>query len=132
MLGEKIGEENGKVIGQRVLAGPVPKMETSFAATGTVLGVAVQTHGTYEATLRQDGTLFGEGQGLLMGNDGSAATWRGNGIGNLKPGGAVSYRGAIYYSTQSPKLARLNGVAAVFEYEVDALGNTSGKIFEWR
>ena len=53
-------------------------------------------------------------------------------MGKLLRGGAVSYRGAIYYSTASPKLARLNTVAAVFEYEVDANGNTHTKQWEWK
>jgi hypothetical protein len=51
---------------------------------------------------------------------------------SLKPDGAVSYRGAIYYSTASPKLARLNRIAVVFEYEVDANGNTHTKSWEWK
>jgi hypothetical protein len=44
----------------------------------------------------------------------------------------VSYRGAVYYQTATPKWSRLNGVAAVFEYEVDAQGNTRAEIWEWK
>jgi hypothetical protein len=41
MLGEKIGESTGKVTSRRVLANPGggPKMETSFEASGRLLGV---------------------------------------------------------------------------------------------
>jgi hypothetical protein len=59
-------------------------------------------------------------------------TWKGQGVGKLLPGGAVSYRGALYYSMASPKLARLNTIAGVFEYDVDANGNTHTKTWEWK
>ena len=134
MLGERIGEDTGKVTGQRVLppAGGAPVMETSFAASGSLLGVDTTENGTYITTLRPDGTLFGEGQGITMGRGGEAATWTGGGVGRLKHGGAVSYRGAIYYQTASPAWQQLNGIALVFEYEVDAQGNTRGQLWEWK
>ena len=134
MLGEQIGEEKGKITGQRVLpnVNGAPAMETSFRATGKILGVAGTTTGTYSAHMRPDGTLYGEGQGIFMAEDGGAASWKGSGIGTLKAGGAVSYRGAIYYQSTQQKLARLNGCAAVYEYDVDAEGNTVGKSWEWR
>lgn len=134
MLGEQIGEEKGKVTGQRVLrsASGAPSMETSFQSSGKILGVGATTTGTYTAEMRPDGTLYGEGQGIVMTEDGGAATWKGGGVGVLKAGGAVSYRGAIYYQTTHQKLARLNQCAVIFEYEVDGAGNTTGKIWEWR
>lgn len=48
MQGDKIGEESGKVISQRVLPNPGggPKMETSFLASGTILGTSHTTRGT--------------------------------------------------------------------------------------
>ena len=132
MLGDKIGEETGKVTGQRVLAtdGP-PMVETSFQASGSLYGVSHMTIGTYQATMRPDGTLYGEGQGVVMASDGGAATWKGSGLGKIGVGSAVSYRGAIYYQTAAPNLLRLNEVAAVFEYEVDGDGNTIGRVWEW-
>jgi hypothetical protein len=47
------------------------------------------------------------------------------------PGLAASWRGAIYYQTTSPRLARLNGIAGVYEFEVDENGKTTDKIYEW-
>jgi hypothetical protein len=90
------------------------------------------TIGTYQATMRPDGTLYGEGQGVVMTSDGGAATWKGSGLGKFGSGGAVSYRGAFYYQTTAPNLQRLNEVAAVFEYEVDGDGNTIGRLWEWK
>jgi hypothetical protein len=134
MLGEKLGAESGKVTSQRVLPNPGggPKMETSFQATGTLLGVNATDTGTYWAVVRPDGTLYGEGQGILMGKGGEMATWVGQGVGTIKKDGAVSYRGAVYYQTATPAWARLNNVAAVFEYEVDAQGNSKSEIWEWK
>ena len=47
MLGEKIGEITGKVTMQRVVPnlGGDPKMETTFQATGSVLGTLLQDRG---------------------------------------------------------------------------------------
>ena len=134
MLGDKIGEAAGTVTTQRVLPSPDggPTMETSFRATGKLLGVDETETGTYTATLRPDGTLFGQGQGVLMGSKGHMATWVGQGVGRVKEDGAVSYRGAIYYQTASPGWSRLNGIAAVFEFEVDAQGNTNAQLWEWK
>ena len=49
MLGDQIGEEKGKITGQRVLdvEGGIPKLETSFSATGKYKGVEVIDTGTY-------------------------------------------------------------------------------------
>ena len=134
MLGDKIGEESGKVTSQRVLPNPggAPKMETSFQVTGSILGVSHKTTGTYASVIRPDGTLYGEGQGIVMSNEGDMATWIGQGIGTIKTDGSVSYRGAIYYQTAAAKWARLNSVAAIYEYEVDPEGNTRAQIWEWK
>ncbi len=134
MLGEKIMEHSGKITGQKVLPsdGGSPKVETSFQANEKVLGVEATTLATYLAVARPDGTLHGQGQGVVMTKDGEVATWTGQGIGKFTGGGGVSWRGAIFYQTASKKLARLNGMVAVFEYEVDGNGNTRGSAWEWK
>ena len=132
MQGDKIAETSGKVTSQRVLPNPGggPKMESSFTATGKLLGVDETETGTYWAAVRPDGTLFGEGQGIIMVKEGDVATWVGQGVGTMKKGGAVSYRGAVYYQSSSSRWSRLNSVAGVFEYEVDAQGNTRAQVWE--
>jgi len=134
MLGERLGEDTGKVTSQRVLpaVNGAPRMETSFQATGTLMGIAATDTATYVATLRPDGTLYGEGQGVLMGQSGESATWVGQGVGRFQKDGSISYRGACYYQSASPTWSRLNSIAAVFEYEVDAQGNTKGQLWEWK
>jgi len=134
MLGEKIAESSGRVTSRRVLPNPGggPKMETSFEASGRLLGVEETETGTYWSALRPDGSLYGEGQGILMGKGGEMATWVGQGVGTIKKDGGVSYRGAVYYQTASPAWARLNAIAALFEYEIDAQGNTRAQLWEWK
>jgi hypothetical protein len=134
MLGEQIGTEHGNVTGYRILPSEMgPKVEVSFQAAGTILGVEHSTLATYVSRMRPDGTVLGEGQGVVRGAKGQMASWVGTGVGKLGPRGqAISYRGAIYYQSASPEWSRLNGVAAVFEYEVDENGKSTSKIWEWK
>lgn len=132
MLGELLGEWTGKRIVRRVLSMEPPTVEVSFEESGKMLGVSASGFGTYTSVVRPDGSIFGEGQGGLFTTDGEMIAWKGSGLGKFKDRGAVSYRGAVYYRTASQKLARLNNVAAVFEYEVDPEGKTSSKMWEWK
>jgi len=134
MQGEKIGDESGRVTLRRTIANPggAPKVETTFEASGSILGVNHMTIGTYVSMIRPDGTLFGEGQGVARGKDGAMASWVGQGVGAFKPDGGVSYRGALFYQSPSSQWARLNSVAAIFEFEVDGQGNTKAQIWEWK
>ena len=135
MLGEQIGEETGQITGTRVLPdeGAGPKVEVSFQSSGTLLGAHVNDMGTYVSVTRPDGTLFGHGQGVFVSDDGQMATWRGQGAGRFTGHGtAVSWRGAIYYQTTSERLARLNGIALLFEVEADESGKITTKSWEWK
>lgn len=132
MLGDKLGEESGQAIGTRVLPTEgSPRVETSFQAQGRLLDIETTDIGTYIGTMRPDGTIWGEGQGVVTGANGEAATWRGSGVGWMKPDGGVSYRGALYYTTTAEAWSKLNRVAAVYEYEVDSTGKTHGVLWDW-
>jgi hypothetical protein len=50
----------------------------------------------------------------------------------MKKDGTASYCGAVYYQTMPPRWSRLNKVAVVFEYQVDAEGNTRSEFWEWK
>ena len=133
MLGEKIGHESGTITSRRVLSvdGP-PTVEISFAAEGEILGVTHRTLGTYSSQVRSDGTIFGQGQGLLMGAGGEMATWKGSGVGTFNDQGGTDFRGAIYYHSASTAWAQLDKVAGVFEYSEKADGSTRAEVWEWR
>jgi hypothetical protein len=132
MIGDKIGEVKGKRLVRRVTSVDPPTAEVTFEDSGEMLGVAVNGMGTYTSVIRPDGSVHGSGQGISMTEDGEAATWTGTGVGHFGPGGSVSYRGMLFFSTTSKKLARLNNACAAFEYEVDAKGGTVSKIWEWK
>ena len=69
-----------------------------------------------------------------MTNDGTqVATWKGGGIGRMS--GAVRSRSVEQYTgaaTSTGKLASLNNLVGVFEFEIDEAGNTSAKVWEWK
>jgi hypothetical protein len=71
MLGDQIGEETGKVIVRRVLPSEGrPKVEVSVQSSGKLLGVETRSMVTYAATVRADGSVYGEGQGIVTGQEG--------------------------------------------------------------
>ena len=132
MLGEQIGETRGKRLVRRVLSSDPLRVEVTFEDSGKVLGIDTNGFGTYTSQVRPDGMIYGEGEAAYITKDGESVTCKGSGLGKLKEGGAVSYRGILYWKTTSQKLARLNTTAVVFEYEVDAKGDTSTKFWEWK
>lgn len=72
---------------------------------------------TYWSTILPNGTLYGEcpNQGVVMTQSGDTATFRAAGAGKFtNAAGAASFRGAMYYTSQSSALASLNGVAVVY------------------
>ena len=133
MLGELIGEGKGKRTGRRVVGlEPVFKVEVSFEDATTLLGTPGMNIGTYTSGPKPDGSLDGVGEGVFATLEGDTVTWRGIGAGQFLEGGAVRYVGCLSYSTASSKLAHLNKIAGVFEFNVDAAGNTTSKIWEWK
>ena len=133
MLGEQLFEESGQITLQRVLpsTGSLPLIEASFVTTGTFRGIEYRNTGTFEAVAQPDGTLRGDGQGLSTTVDGDMVTWTGNGVGRPGEGGAVSWRGVFYNQTASERFVSLNGLAVIFEFDVDAEGNITSKGWEW-
>lgn len=131
MSGEKIGEGSGQRGMRKVLATqPTFKVEVSFEETVKLLGVDGMNMGTYTATTKPDGSLEGIGEGVFATLDGEFVTWRGMGVGHFVEAGAVHYAGVLSYSTTSQKLAKLNSIAAMFEFDVDASGKTRSQVYD--
>jgi hypothetical protein len=135
MLGEKIDVLSAKVTGTRILPGEGGgiKVEVSFAGMGKILGVEATEVGTYVSAMTPAGVLNGEGHGLARSNDGDAAVWTGHGVG--KPTGkglGASWRYSVMFRTTSARWARLNGVLAIGEWEVDEAGNGTAQLWEWK
>jgi len=138
MLGEKIGEGTGKIIGQRVLSPEESgfggtKIEVSVQESGKLLGVETTSFLSYWTLPREGGYLYGEGRGVTIAKDGESCSWRGTGIGKFTGRGlAATYRGSLFYEAKGSRFARLNGTCVVFEFNVDEHGNTTGQLFEWK
>jgi hypothetical protein len=134
MLGEMLGETQGKITGNRVLPfdEDVPKVESSFQDIGKILGVDITEIGTFWSQIRKN-KIYGEGQGVIMTSEDETACWKGFGVAKFTGKGfSTSWRGSLYYKTSSKKLERLNNTVVVFEYEIDDTGNTDAKIWEWK
>ena len=82
--------------------------------------------------MRPDGTLYGQGQGVVMASNGEGATFIGSGVGTLKEGGGVRFTGALHFQSASATLSRLNRITAAFVHEEDAEDNCSTTLTEWK
>jgi hypothetical protein len=136
MVGDKIGEESGKVIGTRILPGEggrYVKMEITIQTQGTYLGQKGTDMGTYVAYERIPGQVYGEGQGIFMTEDGEGVIWNGMGVGTpTGEGMGMKWLAACTYQTTSKKLARRNGIVGMVEHETDARGNAKVRVWEWK
>ncbi len=129
MLGEKIADFSGTTAGQRVLADGT--VETTVNLSGLLLGVQTNQIWTYVSEFRPDGSLSGEGHGVVMGEGGEAATGTAHAAGRLGEGGSASWRGVLFYESASEAWGPLNGLAGVLEFDTDAAGNATGGVWEW-
>lgn len=139
-LGNPFFVEQGRIIGQRVLAvSPQPQLEFSFMANASINngdddGVINATNtGTSVSTLNADGSFRGEGQGILRTQGGGVATWTNQVIGSITPEGTIVTRGVGIWSTPSTtgELAFMNNMITVFEVQIDREGNLSAREWEW-
>jgi hypothetical protein len=108
--------------------------ETSVEGGGTLLGGSVKFLATYCSEVRADGYLYGEcpNSGVFMIQDGEVATFIASGAGGFTSEGGAFFRGAVYFQTSGSKLARLNGICGVHEWDVDAEGTGKWVIWEWQ
>ena len=133
MLGEQIAKLKGKILGQRVLDVEGPTMETNVAINGTYKGTLVNETLTFVSTPTPTGVIHGEGKGIIMTVEGEMATYAGEAFGRITSSGGTSWRGSVFYSTQSNgKIAFLNNLVGIFEVEIDAEGNFSNDTWEWK
>src|SRR5687768_7868104 len=124
MLGDKIWESTGKVIGTRVLPGDdyrYVKVETSIEYAGKLLGKDGMGMGTFVAFERVPGQLYAEGQGIIGTADGEGAIWNGHGVGSAggdEGGMTMSIRYSVAYQAgANGPLSALNGALVVGEFE---------------
>jgi hypothetical protein len=128
MLGELIGEFKGKNTGWRVL--PDGKIETTAQGTGKILGVNAFLVSTSVGTMA-NGIFMGEVNSVFTTMEGETIVSKGIAVG-FPSGNGGATRAASIHTTQSQKLARLNKVVGMHEYETDMQDNWTGKIWEWK
>ena len=135
MLGEKLGTISGPTTLKALPAtNGNPTFETSAAGlSGTLAGAEVQSFATYAAEMRPNGTLYGEcpNAGLVMAADG-VATFRATGVGKFMEDGSAVFKGVVYFETSAPSLAAVDGIAVVYDWVVDAAGDATWDLWEWK
>ena len=139
MLGEKIWESTGKVIGTRVLPGDdyrYLKVETSIEYSGKLFGKDGMGMGTFVAFERVPGQLYAEGQGLIATAEGESAIWNGHGVGHVggdAGGMTMSIRYSVAYQAGAQgALSALNGALVVGEFESKSDGTFSDVAWFWQ
>jgi hypothetical protein len=136
MLGEKIGEEHGKVTTRRVLPGDdyrYVKIEMTIETEATIYGVSGMNMGTYTAFERVPGQVYGEGQGIFMTSTGEGAIWTGHGVARMDENGMMHFAASIaFQAPQTGPLARLNGVLVVVEHHAGMDGSANSDLYEWK
>lgn len=131
MIGELIIELRGKVTGVRVL--PDGRTEISEQGLGSVLGTEATWLATTVSTSLPNSFVMGEGNGIITTIDGEVVVVRKSGIGWFTgKDGKTCKRGVFFHATQSQKLARLNKVVGMYEFESNGEGNWTAKIWEWK
>ena len=60
------------------------------------------------------------------------ATFRATGTGSFTADGGAIFRGAVYFQAAAPSLSSLNGACGMYEWDVDAEGNATWNIWEWK
>jgi hypothetical protein len=76
---------------------------------------------------RPDGSIFGEGEGINLTQDGEGISWKGMGVGKFGPNGSISYRGMLFFRTNSEKISLGSACGAFEYYHFQGLGVAVGK-----
>jgi hypothetical protein len=136
VLGEKMWEEKGKVIGISVKSvGPESvRMEETFVTEVKGLGRAPSGRnvGTIDVIEVPGGLFSGTGQGIYTTQDGDSVVWKCYFLGKLEAGKYKSVN-IIQFMTASQKLSWMNGFIAVDEGISDPITmELSGTGYEWK
>jgi len=140
MLGELIYESSGKIVSQKVVDTgdiyyPSATVELSYSGSGYMQGIGNVTETwTFVNTHLKNNITQGIGKGVIMTDDGNGvatATELGRGF-HMSPE-TIVYPGARVFSADSnSKLAFLNELVGVTQWEVDSLGKYKVKMWQWK
>jgi hypothetical protein len=120
------------VLGYRVLDAESQKIETSISGKAWIKrDISLSYVHTYWSIFRNPGVSYSEGKGMLFNEDATEIiSWKAYSIGRYYDNGArKADKGSAFFMTSSrDRLAFLNNLCGVSEYEMDA----NGKIWEWK
>ena len=124
-------DESGQITGVRVLPATAEgaHFEVSLTTQGTLEGTNYTALWSYTQVQRQDGSIYGQGDGVLTTECGEVVYLKGSGSAAGKEAdGSVKFKIINHHHTASSKFAHVNGAAAVGTYHVSADGKTSAQI----
>jgi hypothetical protein len=88
---------------------------------------------TYTTLTRPDGSIYGNGQGIMTTQDGDVVHLIGHGSAEATPpGGTVRFCTMLHPHSTSEKYAALNTIGLVGEYKVAPDGTATNKSWEWK
>jgi hypothetical protein len=139
-LGDPFYKERTKSTGMRVIdVIDRPKVEVSFSGNGTIRDdINVSDIGTIWTIPTSGNMIYSQGQGILTTQDGEIATYTQQGVGQITPQGKVIFHGSMFFKTlsssslTSSKLAFLNNMLGIYDYESDIAGNAIRQVWEWK
>ena len=133
-LGELVLEDSGQITGIRVLSTDTSgtTLELNLQLSGTIRGVGQNTLWTYTMLQRPDGSLYGQGNGVLTTVNGDVIHLIGSGSGKANPGGTVRFCTMLHPHGATAQNADLNAIGLAGEYEVAADGTATNKCWEWK
>jgi hypothetical protein len=139
-IGDLILESSDITAGIRVLevgGDKGPKIEVSYVGNATIRGGINATNmGTVWSITNSDGTIYGEGKGILTSTaTGEMATYTFQSVGQYGSDGRLRNHGSIFFNTNtssSGQLSFLNNMVGVYADEIDPAGNAITKVWELR
>ena len=133
-LGELVLEDSGQITGIRVLSTDASgtTLELNLQLSGTIRGVGQNTLWTYTMLQRPDGSLYGQGNGVLTTVNGDVIHLIGSGSGKANPGGTVRFCTMLHPHGATGQNADLNAIGLAGECEVAADGTATNKCWEWK
>jgi hypothetical protein len=139
-LGDPFYKERTKPTSMRVIdVSDGPKVEISFSGNGTIRGsINVSDIGTIWTIPTSSGIIYSQGQGMLTTPDGEIATYTQQAVGQITSKGKVMFQGSMFFKTLSSsslttsKLAFLNNLLGIYNYESDIAGNAIRQVWEWK
>ena len=132
MVGDIIVGAHGKLENKRILSveGGVPQIEVTVSQSGKIHWIDVSKLVTYLSIPNGDGTIYAEGEGVIMiKGDDEAITW----IGKISGQTRKDVGSALFNtSSNNGRLSFLNNTVGVFEFFAEGDGTVKGTIWEWK